>query len=156
MKTLKSMFSTVLFLFILLTVQIQAQSWTAEQKEVWAGIQEYWDVSAKGNADAFLKYFDESYVGWSYVSKVPQDKSNTGKWIKHDMSKNSTVLHTLTPVTIWVNGDFAFANYFYSQIEKDKEGKEKPSTGHWTDILMKKNGKWLLVGDRGGRTSKDQ
>ncbi len=69
---------------------------------------------------------------------------------------SSHVLHTLTPVTIWVKGDFAYVNYFYAQLEKDKDGKEKPSSGKWTDILMKKNGKWVLVGDHGGRTSKKQ
>ena len=80
-------------------------------------------------------------------------KNNTAKWIKNDMKNNTSVLHTLTPVSIWVNGDFAFANYFYSQIEKNKDGKEETTSGHWTDILMKKSGKWVLVGDRGGRTT---
>ena len=146
---------TIFLIAFFVSAAVQAQSWSTEQQEVWSGVEEYWEVSSKGNADAFLKYFDESYIGWSYNSKVPQNKSTTGKWIKHDMSQNSTVLYSLTPVSIWVNGDFAFANYFYAQIEKDKDGKENRSEGHWTDILMKKNGKWLLVGDRGGRTSKE-
>ena len=153
-------YNTPVFLAILFIVfstsSIIGQSWSAEQKEVWAGVEKYWEVSSKGNADAFLEYFDDSYVGWGYVSKVPQNKSNTSKWIKYDMANNSTVLYSLTPVSIWVNGDFAFVNYFYNQMEKDKDGKESPNSGHWTDILMKKNGKWLLVGDRGGRTSKNQ
>ncbi len=40
--------------------------------------------------------------------------------------KNSTpVLHTLTPLTIWVKGDFAYVHYSYSQIKKNnKTGKE--------------------------------
>ena len=153
----KITFITILFTTMLIfsSTEAKAQSWSAEQQEVWSGIEEYWEISSKGNADAFLKYFDESYIGWNYISKIPQNKSNTSKWIRHGMSKNSTVLYSLTPVNIWVNGDFAFANYFYAQIEKDKDGKENPSSGHWTDILIKKNGKWLLVGDRGGRTSKE-
>lgn len=152
MKT-KILTNLVLMLFTIFTYQLQAQSWTNEQKEVWAGIEEYWEVASKGDAEAFLKYFDASYVGWSYASKVPMAKNNTAKWIKNDMKNNTSVLHTLTPVSIWVNGDFAFANYFYSQIEKNKDGKEETTSGHWTDILMKKSGKWVLVGDRGGRTT---
>jgi hypothetical protein len=27
--------------------------------------------------------------------------------------------------------------------------------GRWTDILMKKNGKWMLVGDHGGEVDND-
>ena len=59
--------------------------------------------------------------------------------------------------TVFFLGDFAFVNYFYNQIEKSKEtSKETPSMGKWTDILMKKGGKWILVGDHGGRTSKTE
>lgn len=148
----------IVFLPAILLIAISSitfsQTWSAEQKEVWAGVNAYWEVSSSGNAAEFLNYFDDSYAGWSYNSKIPQSKSNTGKWIKNDMSKNTTILYTLTPVTIWVKGDFAFVNYFYGQLEKDKDGKEKPTQGQWTDILTKKDGKWLLVGDRGGRTSK--
>jgi len=154
-KLINPMALLIVFL-VGVSFQTYAQSWSDEQKDVWAGVEKYWEISSKGDAQGFLNYFDDSYIGWSYASKVPQSKSNTSKWIKHDMSKNSTVLYTLTPVNIWVDGDFAFANYFYNQIEKDKDGKEKPTAGHWTDILKKKNGKWLLVGDRGGRTSKDK
>ncbi len=134
-----------------------AQQWSAEQKDVWAGVEKYWEVSSSGNAQAFLSYFDSSYLGWSFQSKVPQNKANTSKWIENDFKNNSNVLYTLTPVSIWVKGDFAFANYFYAQIEKNKEtGKDESSEGNWTDILMKKDGKWLLIGDRGGKTSKPQ
>jgi len=152
-KIVKTWLLVNIILFSLSQVTF-GQSWSAEQKEVWSGVEAYWEVSSKGNADAFLEYFDESYIGWSYNAKVPQNKSNTSKWIKHDMLSNSNVLYTLTPVSIWVKGDFAFVNYFYAQIEKDKDGKEKPTSGHWTDILMKKGNKWVLIGDHGGRTSK--
>ena len=152
-KLSKIIFLPVILLFAISSISF-SQTWSAEQKEVWAGVNTYWEVSSSGDAEAFLNYFDDSYTGWSYNSKVPQSKSNTGKWIKNDMSRNSTVLYTLTPVTIWVKGDFAYVNYFYGQLEKNKEGKEKPTQGQWTDILMKKDGKWVLVGDRGGRTSK--
>jgi ketosteroid isomerase-like protein len=146
----------VVFLLFSCPQFLFGQNWSSEQSEVWAGVEEYWKVSSSGDVEGFLKYFDDSYTGWSYNSNIPQSKENTSKWIKHDMMNNSNVLYTLTPITIWVKGDFAYVNYFYAQLEKDKEGKEKPTEGHWTDILMKKNGKWILIGDRGGRTSKDK
>lgn len=154
MKHLTS-FYIVLFLSILISNNNYAQQWTEDQKDVWAGVEKYWEVSSKGDAQGFLSYFDESYIGWSYQSVVPQNKSNTAKWITHDFKNNSTVVYSLTPINIWVKGDFAFANYFYNQIEKNKEtSKETPSMGKWTDILIKKGNKWVLVGDHGGRTSK--
>ncbi len=153
---MKNIFSTItiLFVVILLSGNVFAQQWTAEQQDVWSGVQKYWDVD---NAQTFLTYFDDSYMGWSNQSMVPQSKANTAKWIENDMKNNTPVLHTLTPLTIWVKGDFAYVHYSYSQLTKDnKTGKETPSSGIWTDILMKKDGKWVLIGDHGGRTSSDK
>lgn len=157
MKNLIKMCLIVTFFLVANSSITIAQQWSSEQKEVWAGVQKYWEISSANNADGFLSFFDESYTGWSYQSKVPQNKSNTSKWIKNDFKNNKTVLYTLTPVSIWVKDDFAFVHYFYGQIEENvKSGKDKASQGKWTDILMKKNGKWMLVGDHGGRTSKKQ
>ena len=156
---MKNLFSiiTILFVVMLLSGNIFAQQWSAEQQDVWAGVQKYWEAPAKGDLRGFLSYFDDSYMGWSNQSLVPQSKANTSKWIENDMKNNSTVIYTLTPLTIWVKGDFAYVHYSYSQLSKDnKTGKETPSSGIWTDILMKKDGKWILIGDHGGRTSSDK
>ena len=157
MKNRSKIFLLIALTFSIFNSNLFAQQWSSEQKEVWAGIEKYWEVSSKGDAQGFMSYFDESYIGWSYQTVVPQNKSNTSKWITNEVKNNTTVLYTLTPVTIWVKGDFAFANYFYAQIEKNNQiGKEEQTAGKWTDILMKKDGKWLLIGDHGGRTSKTQ
>ena len=153
MKNLLSII-TVLFVIILLSGNAFAQQWSAEQKEVWAGVEKYWEVEASGNAQAFMAYFDNSYMGWNNISPVPMSKANVSKWIEHGTMTSSTVLYTLNPLTIWVKGDFAFVHYYYAEIDKDKEtGKNETNAGNWTDILMKKDGKWVLIGDHGGRTS---
>ena len=33
---------------------------------------------------------------------------------------------------------------------ENSEGKPTTEKGRWTDILMKKGDKWMLVGDHGG------
>ncbi len=64
-------------------------------------------------------------------------------------------MFTITPLTIWVKGDFAYVHYYYSESDKNNDtGKREHNSGNWTDILMKSNGKWVLIGDHGGRTSK--
>ena len=134
-----------------------AQQWTDAQKDVWAGVEKYWAVAATGDAQAFLAYFDDSYKGWEYDSKVPQNKANTGKWIEYGFKNRTNVFYTLSPVAIWVKGDFAYADYFFDEVYKDNEsGKNKTRSGKWTDILMKKDGKWVLIGDHGGQTSKQE
>jgi hypothetical protein len=39
---------------------------------------------------------------------------------------------------------------YYTQVVKDGEGKEKTQRGRWTDILVKQDGRWVLIGDHGG------
>lgn len=157
MKRICLFITTAVFALLLAANVGYAQQWSTEQQDVWSGVEKYWKVAASGDAQAFLTYFDDSYTGWEYDSKVPQNKANTGKWIEYGFKKRTNVFYTLTPVAIWVKGDFAFVDYFYDEVAKDNEtGKNKARSGKWTDILMKKDGKWVLIGDHGGQTSKDE
>ena len=152
MNNYSKSFLILVFSFILINSTF-AQDWNSEQKDVWSSVEAYWAISSKGDVDGFMKYFDDSYMGWNNRAPVPNNKENVSKYIKWDMSNNKTVLYTITPVSIWVKGEFAFAHYYFSSVEKDKEGKETMSGGRWTDILMKKGDKWVLIGDAGGRTN---
>lgn len=143
-----------LFVFLLLSGSSFAQQWSDAQKDVWAGVEKYWQVSSSGDAAGFMSYFDDSYMGWSNQSRVPMSKTNTSKWVTQDAKDNSTLVYSVTPLSIWVKGDFAYVHYTYETVEQNKEtNKKTPSAGTWTDILMKKDGKWILIGDHGGRTS---
>ncbi|MEJ2494707.1 MAG: hypothetical protein P8Y79_10325, partial [Ignavibacteriaceae bacterium] len=68
---MKNLFSTITILFVVmfLSGNVFAQQWSDAQKEVWDGVEKYWDVD---NAQTFLTYFDDSYMGWSNQSLVPQ------------------------------------------------------------------------------------
>ena len=45
------------------------------------------------------------------------------------------------------------------KVDKKKEKvileKEKVEQGRWTDILIKQDDKWIMIGDHGGATSED-
>ena len=65
----------------------------------------------------------------------------------------TTAFYTIDPEAIWVKGNFAFVHYRYTEVEVDMEGKERSSSGRWTDILMKDGNRWIMIGDSGGETS---
>ena len=69
--------SSLLFCLILVayTVNSYAQQWSAEQKDVWAGVEKYWAVAASGDAAGFMTYFDDSYEGWNNASPIPMNKA---------------------------------------------------------------------------------
>ena len=141
----------VLFLFI---SNISAQQWTEEQKAVWAGVEAYWAVSLTDTPMDFLSYFDDSYFGWSYDYEAPGTKADVQKSLGYWTSKGKVVYYIITPARIWVNGDFAYVHYYYTQVTESPDGKPNTEKGRWTDILMKKGGKWMLVGDHGGEIKK--
>jgi ketosteroid isomerase-like protein len=153
MKT-SIIFSFLLILFFAGANQMLAQQWTPEQKEVWAGVQKYWEIN-NSDPQAYFKYFDDSYIGWSYDYETPGTKENAVKSSKYFSSKSKQQFNTITPARIWVNGDFAFVHYYYTQVSESNDGKPTTEKGRWTDILMKKNGTWMIVGDHGGAIKND-
>jgi hypothetical protein len=150
MKKLFSCSFFVLFLFLIITNISSAQQWTDEQKDVWKGVETYWAVGMSDNPKDFINYFDDSYYGWSYENGAPSTKADAQKEINYWTTKGKTVYYSITPARIWVNGNFAYVHYYYVQINEGKDGKPMTERGRWTDILMKKDGKWVMVGDHGG------
>jgi ketosteroid isomerase-like protein len=142
-------FAIILFAVLFLSGKNYAQQWSAEQKEVWAGVEKYWEVNQNNPMD-FIQYFDDSYLGWNYDSEAPHTKNDVTKYFSYWSKKGKEQFHALTPARIWVNGDFAYVHYYYTQVTESNDGKPKTEKGRWTDILMKKGDKWMLVGDHGG------
>jgi ketosteroid isomerase-like protein len=152
---MKSVCIAALALLTFLTATLFGQEFSAAQKEVWKNVEAYWALYDAGNLEGFLSYIHNDYLGWSYRSPLPMDKAATRKFVAHDLKTVKTVLSDIKPVAISVFGNFAFADYYYTTVYTDAEGKEKSETGRWTDIMMKQGDKWVLIGDHGGRSSKD-
>ena len=153
MKTLMKSSLLFLILFSFLTGFSFGQEWTDAQKEVWAGVETYWKID-ESNPLGFLSYFDDSYLGWSYNNEAPGTRDDAVKSFTYWTTQGKRQFHTLTPARIWVDGNFAFVHYYYSEVTENNDGKPLSENGRWRDILMKKNGKWMFVGDHGGEIKK--
>ena len=151
MEKINKMFLGLALMIFFSTLNSYAQSWSAEQKSVWAGVEEYWAAGASSDPSSFTKYFDDSYFGWSYDNESPGNKGDVVKSLNYWLRKGKNQYYIIKPANIWVNGDFAYVHYYYTQVSEDKDGRPNTEKGRWTDILMKKNGKWMLVGDHGGK-----
>ena len=154
MWKINKVFFISIILSILCALSLNAQQWTDAQKEVWETVKTYNDLAAQGDTEGFLSYFDESYKGWPYAVDAPGGKSETITAVTYWLANSKTLYQNLVPASIWVNGNFAFVHYYYADLSEDMDGKKKWEKGRWTDILMKKDGKWIMVGDHGGQTSK--
>ena len=124
---MKKLFAiSCLFLFLFITNLASAQQWTDDQKDVLKTVQTYIDLYASNNLAEVYNFVDDSYWGWSY--------------------KGKEVLYRITPLKVWVRGDSAYVHYTFEGIYEMNDGKIIRDVGHRTHILMKKDGKWLVVG----------
>lgn len=126
------------------------ESWSAEQKEVWKNVLTYWALAGANDTQGFLEYVHADYQGWGYDNPLPGSRERAIKFSTHYQKTTKTLVQDLQPVTVRVFGDIAYVHYFYTEITKDAEGKEKRQSGRWTDILKKQGGKWVMVADHGG------
>jgi ketosteroid isomerase-like protein len=154
MKNLLSVF----FFFVLFLAACnfsQAQQWSAEQQDLWKGVQTYWEAGMASDPANMLSYWDDSYYGWSYENGAPGTKGDVTKAFNYWFKKGKVQYYTITPARIWVNGNFGYVHYYFTTVTESSDGKPMTERGRWTDILMKKDGKWMLVGDHGGEMKDD-
>jgi len=136
--------------FAVNTAAAQSQ-WTPEQKAVWDTETKLSDLMVKGDFQSFKDYVDDSYQSWPMKSEVPIPKAVKEKEIAYNISLGIKVdFYAAIPLVIWVNGDYAYADYYYDIVFESKEGKKTREHGRWMDVLLKKDGKWVIVGDCGG------
>lgn len=152
---MKKLSLAIALLLLLPTTYVAAQEWSAAQKEVWKNVEAYNALADAGNVEGFMAYVHNDYLGWNYQSALPMEKSAVRKFVEYDFKTSKTILSNIKPVAIGVFGNFAYVHYYFTVIYKDADGKEKSSSGRWTDILMKQGDKWVMIGDHGGRTSKE-
>ncbi|MRR38271.1 nuclear transport factor 2 family protein [bacterium] len=155
MKSLIAACAAFLLFALLVPATLNAQEWSAAQKEVWKNVDAYWALEAAGNVEGFLSYFHNDYMGWNLHNPLPGGKEEVRKFVAHSQKGEKTLLYHIKPAGIAVFGDVALADYYYTRIYKDVEGKEKTEEGRWLDVLKKQGDKWVLIGDHGGRKSDD-
>ena len=142
-------------LTLLAVANLFAQEWSAQQKEVWKNVEAYWALDAARDTEGFMAYFAPDYLGWSTTDAMPSSKETVSKFIANDHKTTKVLVYNIQPVGIKIHGDIAFVHYYWNEVIKDAEGKQKAISGRWTDILMKQADKWVLIGDHGGQTPED-
>lgn len=150
MKTLIKGVLIVLCLTLLTSAQLFGQEWSEEQKEVWKNVETYSDLSAKRDVEGFMGYFHDDYCGWTNRTALPTNKASVRKFVDHFFKTTKILVYDIQPVAIKIHDNIAIVHYYYSNVVKDAEGKEKNVSGRWTDILMKQGDKWVMIGDHGG------
>jgi hypothetical protein len=122
-------------------------AWTPEQKAVWKTETTIGDLQVKGDLQGALALIDEDFQNWAPHVPVPVSKDLMAKRIKFLIAQGGKMdFYEANPSVIWVSGDYAYTDYNTFIVFEDKDGKKKYESDRNLDVLIKKDGKWLIVG----------
>ena len=127
-----------------------AQTWNAEQIEIWNLEEQQWKMAAAEDLSWIDTMVHPNLTYWETGDPMPRGKDSLRRWGKYQV-ENSTVLEQeLFPISITLTGNVAVVQYNY-QIARENHKKEREMvTGHYTDVLVKENGRWQFLTWSGG------
>ena len=87
---------------------------------------------------------------WDFNDEHPIDRATFLKRIKDSSSQTKTISYDIKPVAIRIVGNVAIVHGYYRDVEEDAKAQRTESRSRWMDELVKKGGKWLMLGGHGG------
>jgi len=127
-----------------------AQTWTPEQKEVWAFEEQQWQMAKDKDSSWIEKMVHPSVKYWDNDQPAPQDKASLARWNRYSSAANTVLEQELYPVSMTITGNVAVAQYYYQTARENYKKERETVRGHYTDILLKENGKWWFIAWAGG------
>lgn len=142
---------TLAFLSVVLTAgAATAQTWNAEQQDVWKFEEQQWKMSAAKDNSWIEKMVHPNLSYWGVDQPAPQNKASLARWERYD-SGNSTVLEQeLFPISITITGNIAVVQYRYMTARENYKKERETVNGRYTDVLVKEGGHWLFIAWAGG------
>ena len=147
---------TALGLAMLLSITIagpasaQTQTWTPEEQELWKVEAQQWQMSKDKDATWIETMTHPRLRYWDTGEPMPQDKASLSRWTRYTSANTTTLEQELVPISATITGNVAVVQYYYRVARENYKKERETVTGHYTDILVKENGRWLFLAWAGG------
>jgi hypothetical protein len=136
--------------------QAIAQTWSAEQQDVWAVVVESWaDIVAK-DIEWTDRWVHPNAVGWNIQNPMPRSRETIKEWDRYDFDGATTMVSDFAPTAIVVQDTTAIAHYYYSLGTVDSDGERETVHGRCTDILVSDGEHWQFIGWNCGDMETDE
>jgi len=127
-----------------------AQSWSPEQQEIWKLEQQQWKMAAAKDVTWMDTMVHPSMRYWETGDPMPRDRASLKQWARYT-NENGTVLEQeIFPISATITGNVAVVQYYYMTARENSKKERETVTGHYTDVLIRENGKWLFIAWAGG------
>jgi len=132
-----------------------AQSWNADQQEIWKLEEQQWKMAADKDLSWIDTMVHPNLRYWETGAAMPRDRKSLKHWARYD-SDNSTVLEQeILPISATITGNVAVVQYHYIVASENQKKERTRETGHYTDVLIKQDGRWMFIAWAGGEDSKE-
>jgi hypothetical protein len=150
MRRSRRVFLGLLCLMLLLPTLSSAQTWTAEQQEVWKLEEQQWQMSKDKDSSWIDKMVHPIISYWDVDQPGPQNKASLQRWNRHNNSNATVLEQELFPISVTITDNIAVAQYRYSVAREHYKKERETVTGRYTDVLVKEGGRWLFIAWAGG------
>lgn len=132
-----------------------AQTWSAEQQEIWQFEQQQWKLSAAKDLSWIDTMVHPNMRFWETGSPMPRDKASLKHWSRFESDGSTVLQQELFPIAATITGNIAVVQYHYMIATENYKKERETITGHYTDVLVKENGRWMFIAWAGGEDQKD-
>jgi hypothetical protein len=127
-----------------------AQAWSPEQQALWQLEEQQWKMAAAKDSSWMDTLVHPNMRYWETGDAMPRDRESLKHWARFS-NENGTVLeYEIFPISATITGNVAVVQYHYVMAREDHKKDRKTVTGHYTDVLMKENGRWMFIAWAGG------
>lgn len=134
------------FILVFSGSQVFGEQWTAEQKEIWASVEGFWDSIKRGDVESALARHHDKMIVWLSENPDPSKKYQTRQEYDTLVGRFVPTFIELKPLDITI---FEYvANVFYL-IKWDSLNKEISSSNRELITMIKQDDKWVWIGHMG-------
>lgn len=127
-----------------------AQTWNAEEQEIWKLEEQQWKMSAAEDLTWIETMVHPKAMTWGNDWPSPTNRASLSRWNKYDAASGATLEQELFPLSVTITGNVAVAHYRYRVAREDHKKDREIVTGRYTDVFVKEGGRWLFITWAGG------
>jgi hypothetical protein len=149
------MAATAVLALCVVSGSARAGEWSTEQQEVWNLEQQQWAMSKAEDLSWIDTMVHQNMRFWETGAPMPRDKASLKHWSRFDAESGSTLEQEIYPISATITGNIAVVQYHYVVASENYKKERKTVTGHYTDVLIKENGRWMFIAWAGGADKSD-
>jgi hypothetical protein len=133
----------------------QMPSWSAEQKAVWAYVEQSWVDDAAQNGKRPADYADPQMIAWGASHPSPRGREAMIRWGRFEATQGKTLQYEITPQAISISGNTAVVAYTVFMVrEEGTEKKVERAREGVVETLVRSGSGWKYLATSGFTISK--